>query len=276
MSILNNWNKFVDRFQQKQTTTWAASLAFYTALSLAPLLMLFLIVSSQLGADLQNVFLNQIDNLMGSQASDAVAAIIASSQSRPDLMSVSGTVSILILLLSASLIFGELRTALNVIFDKPEVTENFTFLHSTWLFFKVRVLQMGLVLGFLFIMIVSLVISTAISASLTRNESLLGATLNIIFSGALYQFLFTILFHFLPEERVSWRRSFYGGAISAALFVIGKEFIGIYLGRSALSSSYGAAGSILVLLGWVYYSAIIIFVGAHASFLLHARKKLTH
>lgn len=193
---------------------------------------------------------------------------------RPDLMSLSGIIGILTLLISASLIFGELRSALNFIFDVEEDKNDYHFLESFWLFLKVRVFHMGLVLGFLFIMIVSLIISTIISATLTQQGTPLSTTMNVAASAALYIILFSVLFHYLPEKRTSWKRSFQGGAITALLFVIGKEVIGFYLGHGAISSTYGAAGSILVLLAWVYYTALIIFVGAHISFILHSHAKI--
>ncbi len=267
-------NTFIDRFLAKKTTTWAASLAYYTALSLAPLLMLFLLLSSQLSYDLKQNFLNEIVGLMGSDASTAMELIMENAKSRPDLMSLSGAVGVLTLLLSASLIFGELRAALNFIFDVEEKKEDYPFWQSAWIFLRVRILQMGLVLGFLFIMIVSLIASTLITATLAVHENAFSFLINILTSSSLYIFLFAILFHYIPEKRISWRRSFQGGIITALLFVIGKEVIGFYLGHGAISSSYGAAGSILVLLAWVYYISLIIFVGAHISFILHAQYQL--
>ena len=263
---------FGNRFHEKKTTTWAASLAYYTALSLAPLLMLFLLISSQFSYDLKKNFLSQIHSLMGNEAASAIESVIQNAKARPDLMSISGIVGVLTLLLSSSLIFGELRSALNVIFDVEIKDEDHPILHRTWLFVKVRIFQMGLVLGFLFIMIVSLVISTVITSTVTIAGSPVMTAINILTSAVLYIMLFAILFHFLPEARPSWRRSFQGGAITAFLFVVGKELIGLYLGHSAISSSYGAAGSFLVLLAWVYYTTLIIFVGAHVSFVLHSQR----
>lgn len=265
---------FVDRFVEKKTTTWAASLAYYTALSLAPLLMLFLLLSSQFSYDLKKSFLSEVHALMGNEAAMGIELIIQNAKSRPDLMSTSGIIGILTLLVSASLIFGELRSALNFIFDVDVDINDYPFLKSFWIFLKVRFFHMGLVLGFLFIMIVSLMVSTLISATLTQQDTPLSAVMNVVMSAALYIILFSVLFHYLPEKRTSWKRSFQGGAITALLFVIGKEVIGFYLGHGAISSTYGAAGSILVLLAWVYYSALIIFVGAHISFILHSHAKI--
>lgn len=272
MNFKDNVKYLSDRFQKKFTTTWASSLAFYTSLSLAPLLILFLIVTSQLNPQLQQLFINQINLLMGENAATAIVAILESAKSRPDLISFSGFISLATLLFSASLIFGELRAALNLIFENPVTQDEFSFWQTTWFFFKARFFQMGLVLGFLFIIIVSLIVSTFISSTFT-GATALDAVVNISASYLIYIFLFSILFHYVPQTCLPWKRSIQGGAITSFLFIIGKELIGIYLGNSAFSSSYGAAGSLVVLLVWVYYSAIIIFVGAHISFMLHEKEQ---
>jgi membrane protein len=206
---------------------------------------------------------------MGSEAASTIVLILQNAKSRPDLMSFSGLISIATLLLSASLIFGELRAALNTIFEKEAPSEDLSFKQATWCFLRARFLQMGLVLGFLFIVIVSLVASTVISTTIKYAPNSFGVVVNILTSAGIYIFLFSILFHFLPEKRLPWKRSVQGGILTSFLFIIGKELIGLYLGHSALSSSYGAAGSLVVLLAWVYYSALIIFVGAHLSYVLH-------
>lgn len=272
MNILTQVGKFVDRFQEKQTMTWASSLAFYTALSLAPLLVLFLIVSSQLSSELQETFLSEIKSLMGGEAATAISLIIQNAKSRPDLTSFSGIISIATLLLSASLIFGELRAALNSIFNETVVPEPMSFIKASLLFLKARIFQMGLVLGFLFIIIVSLVASTVISSAIGHQTNTIGFIANVCASMAIYVFLFSVLFHYLPNKKLPWKRSVQGGFITAALFIVGKELIGLYLGQSAISSSYGAAGSLVMLLAWVYYSALIIFIGAHISYMLHAHE----
>lgn len=274
MEIRKNIALFIDRFAEKKTTTWASSLAFYTALSLAPLLVLFLIVSSQLSPDLQQNFLAEIHSLMGVEAANTMTSILQNAKSRPDLSSFSGIISLATLLLSASLIFGELRSALNSIFHVEAVTDDISFFKATWLFIQARIFQMGLVLGFLFIIIVSLVASTIIASAVGGSAGKVGVAVNILASTGIYIFLFSVLFHFIPEKRLPWKRSVQGAVITAFLFIIGKELISIYLGHSAISSSYGAAGSLVVLLAWVYYSAMIIFVGAHISYMLHSQDKL--
>jgi membrane protein len=263
---------FIDRFNRDQTTTLAASLAFYTALSLAPLLILFITFSARISDTVQKNFISQAQALVGMDAAKAIEMIINSAKDRPDLVSTSGIFGILTLLFSASLIFGELRSALNQIFEikvPPPASES--LMNGVWNFLKAKFLHIGYALSFIFIMIVSLIASSVISATFHSEEATIAWVINILVSLISYIGLFTLLFHYLPNAFVPWRRAFQGGMITALLFVVGKELIGIYLGNSAVGSSYGAAGSVIVLLVWVYYSAMITFVGAHVSSLLAYR-----
>lgn len=270
MSISDFFTALYDRIETHNTMTWAASLSFYTSLSLAPLLMLFVTVSSTFGAYFQRNFVDQVQNLMGADAAEAIELVIDNAQARPDLVSISGIIGVVTLLLSASLVFGELRAALTKIFDREApAPAKMTFLKSIMNFAKERIFQMGLVFGFIFTMLVSLGISTAISAVLgisgESSEVFTFSLMNVGISVVIYIAIFTLLFHYLPRRRLPWRQAIRGGLFTAFLFVAGKEVIGAYLGNSGISSAYGAAGSIIVLLAWVYYSALITFIGAHVS-----------
>jgi membrane protein len=268
MRVKEFLSAFIDRFSEERTTTLASSLAYYTALSLAPLIVLFVTLSSKLSDDLQNVFLVQVQNVVGPDAARAFNIVIENAKERPDLASISGLFGALTLLLSASLIFGELRAALNQIFKtqpkKPTSTSKFSAVYH---FIKAKILTAGLALGFILLIIASLVASSVMTATFGSYQKL-WSTLNIIISLVSYVGLFTLLFHFMPAQHIRWKRAFQGGLITASLFVVGKELLGIYLGRSALGSAYGAAGSLIVLLVWVYYSTLITFIGAHVSSLL--------
>lgn len=258
-----------DRFTVAQTTTLAASLSFYTALSLAPLLILFISISSRLDSHLQQTFISQMRSLVGPDAAETFDLVIKNAKERPDLASASGIAGLLTLLFSASLIFGELRVALNQIFNHmaPATDIVLTTWQSILKFLKQRIFHIGLVLSFLFIMIVSLMLSSMITASFSSEKAVWGIV-NVIVSLIFYVTSFSLLFRYLPDSRIKWAQALRGGSITALLFVIGKELIGLYLGNSAIGSAYGAAGSIIVLLVWVYYSALITFVGAHVSSLL--------
>lgn len=263
------------RIDVDQTTTFAASLSYYTALSLAPLLILFIAISSQVSGQIQETFIAQVQYLVGSDAAAAFDLIIKNAKERPDLASTSGLFGVITLLFSASLIFGELKTALNQILFKtvPQATEM-----SAWQtvihFIKSRILHVGLALSFIFIMVVSLMASSIISVTFSEYQEIY-RFLNIGISLVFYVGAFSLLFRYMPDKKIQWKSSIYGGLVTALLFVIGKELIGLYLGKSGIGSSYGAAGSIIVLLVWVYYSSLITFVGAHVSSVLFWKERVT-
>lgn len=275
MRVRNFFKSLFARFDLEQTSTYAASLSYYTALSLAPLLIIFISVSSRLSGNLLENFISQVHALIGPDAAAAFELIIQNAKDRPDLASASGIFGVITLLFSASLIFGELKSALNHILFKtvPEAVES-----SNWdmakIFFKSRILHIGFALSFVFIMVVSLTISSVISATFSSYQDFY-RILNIGVSFLFYVGIFSLLFRYLPDRKIFWRNSFYGGLITALLFVIGKELIGLYLGNSAIGSAYGAAGSIIVLLVWVYYSSLITFIGAHVSALLFLKENPT-
>jgi membrane protein len=264
------------RFVRDQTTTYAASVAFYTALSLAPILILFITLTSAMSPEFQDAFQYQVLALVGPDAAEAVRLIITNAKARPDLASWSGLVGVMTLLLSASLIFGELREAMNRIFQTFTPARDdetaFEFLKN---FLRDRLFHIGMALSFLFIMIVSLIFSSLLSATF-RSDTAVWKVVNVVTSFVFYAFVFALVFRYLPNCRTRWRPSLKGGFLTAFLFVVGKELIGLYLGKSAIGSAYGAAGSIIVLLAWVYYSAVITFIGAHVSALLPTKKAEAH
>lgn len=265
--------QFGERFNRDRTTTLAASVAFYTALSLAPLLMLFVTISSQFSDQLQTTFVDQIRSLIGSDAAQAVELVISNAKSRPDLSSLTGIFGVLTLFLSASLIFGEMRTALNQIFEiKMEEDPEETFFQSVVGLLKARIFHVGLALSFIFLLVVSMIVSSVISSSVLRGQNSWAGPVDVLLSAVSYVGLFSLLFRYLPDRRLSWKKAVRGALFTSVLFVIGKEAIGFYLGNSALSSSYGAAGSLVLLLAWVYYSALITFVGAQVSSLIGAAR----
>lgn len=263
---------FFTRFADCNTMTWASSVAFYTALSLAPVLILFLALSPLIDPNLKASFVNEVGQLTGPNGSKAVEMVFENAEERLDLMSISGMIGTITLAISASLVFGELRAAFSQILDAhPTPPHDPSYFHYAWTFLKSRIFQMGLALGFIFILITSLIVSTGISAMISMEDNSFGDLTQVIyalFSFVLYIGVFMLIFRFLPLCHLPWRQAAEGATITSALFVIGKELVGAYLGNSSLNSSYGAAGSVIVLLAWVYYSAMIIFVGAHVCYIL--------
>lgn len=265
--------RFIEKFSKDDTTTLAASLAFYTALSLAPILILFVTISSHLSDDLQQAFTDQARLLVGNDAAVAVEMVIEGAKNRKDLTSFGNLFGGITLLLSASLIFSQLRATLNKIFDVREIgSDEEGYGRIALNYVRYRILNMGFALTFVFALVISLLASSVISAYLPSQQKTLMILADILISTIFFSALFTIAYRYLPAIHLAWKRALVGGILSAILFVLGKQVIGGYLGRSAIGSSYGAAGSVIVLLAWVYYSALITFVGAQISALIHFTK----
>lgn len=269
MAVKDFLTRFVNKFMADDTTTLAASLAFYTAFSLAPLLILFVSVTARLDTNLQQGLIGQVQGLAGADAAKTVASVIHGAKAQPRLTSLAGIAGVVTLLLSASLIFGQLRATLNRILNIPPATHSAeTVAHMILAYVHGKLLTMLIAVAFILLMIASVLISTIATVFSFVQEGPLAMALNAVISAAVYVFLFTLLFHFLPDRHMKWKCALQGGAITAILFVIGKELIGLYLGSASLGTAYGAAGSVIVLLVWVYYSALITFVGAQVSSLL--------
>ena len=268
MKIKTFGKQLVTKFVTDDTPTLAASLAFYTALSMAPLLILFVAISSRLDPNLQQELIAEINEIAGFEAAKAVSAVIHSAKAESHLTSLAGSLGIGTLLLSASLIFGSLRDTLNRILAAPDASRPRRSVGRViFCYLRDRVIHMALALTFILTMILSLLISTLYLGELHAHTPI-AVVLNYICSGAFYMAVFSLLFHYLPNRPLPWKPALQGGALTAILFVIGKELIALYLGGAALGSPYGAAGSIIVFLVWVYYSALITFFGAQVSSLL--------
>jgi membrane protein len=244
-----------------------ASLAFYTLLSLAPLLLILIsVVGLVLGHQAaEKDVVAQIQALVGSQGAKAAEALIEGSQNTTH--GIMATVfGLLTLLFGASGVMIELRDALNTIWEVPTPElSGFKMISS---FVKERLFSFTLVLAIGFILVVSLALSAWIAALGAWSASILPAheailhILNFVVSFAIITGLFSAIYRFLPDVRMEWRDVMLGGAVTSLLFTLGKLALGIYLGKASFASTYGAAASIVILIVWVYYSAQIFFLGA--------------
>jgi membrane protein len=250
-------------FIEDDALTRGAAVAFYTATSLAPVLLIVIAVAGLVfGREAaQHAITAQLGGLMGQQTADLLDTAIkqGGSKSSDILATVIGIVTLIV---TASGVFGEVQSALNVVWKaKPKGS-------TVSRLIRARAASLGLVtvMGFL------LMVSLAVSAGLTAFGSQLNAVLpfgklimtviNIVISLALISFLFAAVFKVLPDRHLRWRDVITGAVATAVLFTIGKSLIGWYIGSSAVASSYGAAGGLIVLLLWVYYSAQIFLLGA--------------
>lgn len=244
-----------------------ASLAFYSLLSLAPLLLVTVsIVGLALGhSAAQHGIIEQVRSLIGPAAAKAVSAFLQGSQSKGG--GVIATIAgIITLLFSASGVLIELRDALNTIWEAP--IPSVTGIGMVTSFIKQRLFSFAMVLAFGFLLIVSLLLSTwiaalgAVSASVGPFEDALFHIANIVISFVIIAGVFAAIYKILPEVHMEWRDAMTGGIVTSLLFTIGKFLLGVYLGRASYSSMYGAAASLVVLIAWIYYSAQIFFLGA--------------
>jgi len=242
----------------------AASLAYYTLLSTAPLVLLSVSVAGiAFGEEAaRGQIAEQLGNAVGPQAASVLEAIAKNAhQSEGGI--ISSIVSIALLLLGASGVFGELQTTLNAMWGvKPKSGRGVRgFIHDRFLTFT-------MVLGVAFMLLVSLVISAVLSAAGRYFTDALpgGSTLwqgvNFLFSFGVITALFALIFKTVPDAEVRWRDVWVGAAVTAFLFTIGKLLLGMYLGSSTVASSYGAAGSVVAYVVWVYYASQILFLGA--------------
>jgi membrane protein len=243
----------------------AASLAYYTALSLAPLVLLIVGVVG-LVLDRQQAIHQltaQLEDLMGTSGRELVTSILTTTS--PQAGALATVVGLVTLFIGATAVFGELQATLNLIWEvRPAPTS------GLWAGIRVqlreRVFSLALVFALAFLLLVSLVISTALAAVATRfhgpEQALLSRLLELAVSLLVLTFVFALLYKYVPDAEIGWREVWPGGLITAVLFTLGKTAIGYYLGQTSVGSAYGAAGSMVVLLVWVYYSALIMFFGA--------------
>jgi membrane protein len=240
-----------------------AALAFYTVFSLAPILLLSIAIAGLFFGQqaARGEIFEQISDLIGPAGATAVQSVIHNA-SKSDAGTLTTVFSVLTLIIGATTALVELKAGLDVIWDVPPERQQ-----GFWYFVRTRLLSVGVILALAFLLLVSLVISAGLAAleKLSSGDhffNLVLQWLNQLFSFLLVAALFGTLYKVLPSARVAWRDVIVGASVTAALFSIGKYAIGVYLGNSGLASTYGAAGSIILLLVWVYYSAQIFLFGA--------------
>ena len=256
----------------------SASLAFYTIFSIAPVLLIVVGLTSLFYARETAVdrIVWEIQGLVGEHGAQLVRDVLAASNepSKSIWAIVAGVVTFL---LGATAVFAELQTALNKIWDVEAKPRRGVILE----FVIDRLRSFSISLGVGFLLLVSLVMSAAISAAQAYMESRvpgmpgLWQAVNIIASFLVTAMLFAMIYKFLPDATIAWKDVWIGAAVSSALFTGGKYLIGVYLGQTATASTFGAAGSLAVLLIWVYYSALISFFGAEFT-QVYARSHAVH
>jgi membrane protein len=254
----------LDQWFAHRASSKGAALAFYTAFSIAPVLVLVIAVAGFFwGAEAaRGQLLSELRGLMGPQGAEAIQLVLAGARDKESgvLATIIATV---LLLVGATTVFAELKDSLDEIWQVPPAKDK-----SWWLFLRTRLLSFGLILVLAFLLMVSLVVSAAMAVlenyagGLWQDATLLLKWLSSLISFLVIAVLFGVIYKLLPRIRLSWRDVTIGALGTAALFTFGKFLIGLYIGNSGVASSFGAAGSMVAMLLWVYYSAQIFFLGA--------------
>jgi membrane protein len=264
-------------FNRENVARLGAGLAYYTLFALAPLLVVAIGVAGMaFGAEAaRGEVVRQIDGLLGRDGALAIQGMLAS-VSQPGRSVPATIIGLITLFLGATSAFAALQGALNEVWNVKEKPRG-----PVIGFLRGRLLSFGLVLGIGFLLLVSLALSAVLAALGDLMSSRLpgGATLwaivNFLISFGFTTILFAMIYKVLPDVPLTWRDVWMGGLITSLFFTIGKMLIGLYLGHSAIGSSFGAAGSIIVILIWVYYSSQILLFGAEVTQAV-VRKRRNH
>jgi len=247
-----------------------AALAYYTVFSVAPLLLIVIAVAGLAFGDeaARGAVVEQIGGMVGEDGAKAIESMLVS-LSAPAAGSLTALLSLLTLLVGATTVFAELQSALDRIWRVPERKKP----SGLWELLRARVLSFGMILGIGFLLIVSLVASAALAAlgrywtPMGGEGELLGHLLDMILSFGMVTVVFAMIYKIMPHADVRWPDVWLGALVTAVLFTIGKLLIGLYIGKTGVATGYGAAGSLVIVLVWVYYSAQIFLLGAEFTWL---------
>src|SRR4029453_10332550 len=242
-----------------------AAIAYYTAFSIAPLLIIVIAIAGLFfGREAASGYLyTQLDGLLGDQGAKAIHGMVESASNTGEGV-MATVVGVVLLAVGATTVFAELQTDLDRIWKAPAAKKT----EGLWELVRSRVLSLGLVVSIGFVMLVALVVSAALAAlgkwwgGAFENFEWVLHILNFVVSLAVTAVLFALMYKILPRVKIGWHDVWIGSAATALLFTLGKFLVGLYIGKSSVVSSFGAAGSLAVLLVWVYYSAQIFLLGA--------------
>ncbi|MEO8110989.1 MAG: YihY/virulence factor BrkB family protein [Ginsengibacter sp.] len=264
-SVFSYLKTVFKEFSSDDILKYSASLAYYTVFSIAPLLVIISTLASVFyGKDaVQGQVYEQLQGLVGSVAAVQIQDIIKNIHLVGNSLFAS-IVSIIILLIGATTIFGEVQDSLNKIWGLRIKTKK-----TWWKLIITRLLSFSIIVCIGFIMIVSLILNALVSAFgkflgryIHHFSVYFIETTEALLSFAISAFLFSLMFKVLPDAKIKWKDVLFGGLITAVFFTLGKLAIGFYLGKSHLTTLYGAAASIIIIMVWVYYSSIILYLGA--------------
>lgn len=232
----------------------SSSLAYTTALALAPFMLIILSFASLLSPDLQQSLYEGLNSAVGDKIASSILAMIENADKNPKLSGISGIIGIAVLAVSASAIFSNLKIALDKINEHAFAKDP----TGIWFFIKGKLFSMGLVLGFAFLSVASLLFTMIIAIFYPSGMGFFWSLVSFAINFSLFSLVFTAIYRFVPTDKAQWKSCIISGVISTIFYLVGKKVIGLYLGKAGLESSYGAAGSLIVLLVWVYYTALTL------------------
>jgi membrane protein len=268
MNLKRIWGLFRDAisaWSDDYAPSMGAALSYYTLFSIAPLLVIVIAVAGFFfGADeVRGTLFAQLSGLMGDEGAQAVEGMMQSAN-EPKEGLLSTIIGFVVLAAAATTVFAELQSALDRIWRAPAREKS----SGIWNLIRARLLSFGMILAIAFVLIVSLVVSTVLSALGKWWGGWFGAwetlaqIFNFLVSFGIITLLFALIYKIIPRADVAWHDVWVGAAVTSLLFTIGKFLIGLYLGKSDVGSAFGAAGSLVIVMVWVYYSAQIFLLGA--------------
>ena len=257
--------KSVNAWINDYAPSMGAAISYYTVFSIAPLMIIVIAVAGFVwGREaVQGEIVGQLSGMIGKQGAEGIQSLIESA-SQPTQGLVATAISIVVLIIGATTVFAELQSSLDRIWQVPQAPK----VSGIWAIVRSRLLSLGFILGLGFLLLVSLVTSAGLAALGTWINGLfpgwetLLVLINIGLSLTIATVLFAMIFKVMPQAKIGWRDVWTGAVVTAILFEAGKWLISLYIGKTSVTSSFAAAGSLVVLLVWVYYSAQIFLLGA--------------
>jgi membrane protein len=247
-----------------ECSRWAASLAFYSVLSLAPLLIIAISIAGTVFGDeaARGEVIEQMRGYVGETGAAAIQEMLVHAK-RPGAGTLASLLGLGVVLFGASGVFSELRFALNRVWNIQPPTQS-----GLWQAIRSRLMALCMVLATGVLLVGSVALTTFLSGTegyINESLPLASTAFDFVVSLFVMTLVFALIFRYVPDSAITWKDVWVGAMITAALFTLGKYLLALYLGRGTLASAYGAAGSIVVLIVWIYYSAQVLFFGAEIT-----------
>lgn len=274
LPLLKMFVQAVKAWSDDYAPSMGAAIAYYTVFSLAPLLVIIIAAAGAVFGHeaVSGAIVAQLSGLIGQQGAELIQKLVEAS-ALSDKSGIASVISGIVLVIGATTVFAELQNALDRIWHVPPSRKP----QGIWALLRARIMSFGLIIGLVFLMMVSLAVSAAVAAlgsfafALLPGQEVLLQVVNEVVSVAVFTVSFAMIYKLMPSTPIAWRDVWVGAFATAVMFDIGKFLIGMYLGKSSMTETFAAAGSLVILLAWVYYAAQIFLLGAEFT-KLHALK----